>query len=240
MTTNIREMATFHGNPKVKAEFLHRVRDHRLADEIIQGAYNYQGKWDAIGATVHSGNHIDYEKLLGIPFVIARIQDRVHEALPDPDFKFWPEAFLEAIPVGVTLKMAPYKFFAKVMYGTKYSLFTSEVNHSTETDLKVVSDYLLIRMKRQTTEEERAKLILAETNLKALSGINHAANAAYMLVSYFKNKEQPWMVDKGMASAKSAYLQRFSEEEKKEQGFNFGKGFRDELLTIISDPQFKS
>jgi len=103
-------MKTFHGDPQIKEKYLARVRAHRAADEIVKGQYWQEGKGCAVGCTIHSRQHDAYEKELGIPSELARLEDRIFEGLPNSKAKYFPEQFLEAIPVGVCLKNVGWKF----------------------------------------------------------------------------------------------------------------------------------
>ena len=90
-------LRAFHNDPAIKAKYLARVRAHRLADELIHGTYWQYGKGCAVGCTIHSSNHAAYETELGIPEILARLEDGLFEALPNGEAKVWPEAFLKAI-----------------------------------------------------------------------------------------------------------------------------------------------
>ena len=98
-------MRAFHGDPKVKAEYLKRVRAHRAADQIIHGTYWKDGKGCAVGCTVHSSSHAAYETELGIPRLLARLEDGIFEALGNGQATEWPEQFLDAISVGADLSL---------------------------------------------------------------------------------------------------------------------------------------
>lgn len=86
MTTAVdtKPLIAFHGDPAIKQTYLDRVEAHRIADQIIQGT-----GWDenshrgcAVGCTLHDYNHLSYETELGIPFVLAHLEDAIFEALP--------------------------------------------------------------------------------------------------------------------------------------------------------------
>ena len=100
-------MQAFHNDPKIKEFYLARVREHRAADQIIQGLYwqSHHGTYKgcAVGCTIHGSEHRRYEVELGIPEDLAMIQDHLFEALAPEDAIAFPEAFLEAIPVGKDL-----------------------------------------------------------------------------------------------------------------------------------------
>jgi hypothetical protein len=103
-------MVAFHGKTEVKDKYLQRVRAHRLADELVRGQY-----WDkdrdgvfrgcAVGCTLHSSNHGDYETELGIPHILAYMEDRIFEGLPEDRAMSWPEEFLAAPQVGADLSL---------------------------------------------------------------------------------------------------------------------------------------
>ena len=97
-------MLTFHGSQELKDQRIAQVRAHRLADQIVHGVYWENGKGCAVGCTIHSGNHIDYESELGIPVELAFTEDHIFETLPNGKALMWPERFLQAIPVGVDLR----------------------------------------------------------------------------------------------------------------------------------------
>src|SRR6267378_614286 len=97
-------MLTYHGKQELKDQRIAQVRAHRLADQIVKGKYWEDGKGCAVGCTIHSGNHQDYETELGIPVELAYLEDRIFESLPNGEALMWPERFLESIPTGVDLR----------------------------------------------------------------------------------------------------------------------------------------
>lgn len=114
-------MRAFHGKQEVKDFYLARVLAHRLADEIIQGRYWTGKRGCAVGCTLHSdkGNHEAYETELGIPVQLAYAQDRLFENLPLEDAKLFPEAFLEAIPVGADLALVGARLMCWILEDVK-------------------------------------------------------------------------------------------------------------------------
>ena len=106
------QLRAFHGDPAIKAKYLDRVRAHQLADQLIQKATwdNKTQKGCAIGCTLHNYSHSAYENELGIPRVLARLEDGIFEGLSVPDSKQWPARFLEAIQVGADLSMVWPRF----------------------------------------------------------------------------------------------------------------------------------
>ena len=103
-------MLAFLNDPAVKDIYLSRVRAHQEADELIHGKYWENGKGCAVGCTIHGEQHAKYETLLGIPRVLAHLEDSLFESLPNGEAKAWPSRFLEAIPVGADLSRVLPKF----------------------------------------------------------------------------------------------------------------------------------
>jgi hypothetical protein len=107
-------LIAFHGDKSVKKKYLERVRLHAKADEIRSGYYWENGMGCAVGCTIHSGEHAAYERELGIPMVLARLEDRLFEGMyrhgATAEAKAWPERFLKSIPVGADLSLVWAKF----------------------------------------------------------------------------------------------------------------------------------
>jgi hypothetical protein len=108
----------FHNDPAIKKKYLARVRAHRKADEIVKGQFWEKGKGCAIGCTIHSSIHSDYETELGIPEWVAHVEDVIFEGLPNKRAKLWPEEFLSAIPVGADLNGVNSPFIVFVLRST--------------------------------------------------------------------------------------------------------------------------
>jgi hypothetical protein len=103
-------MLAFHSLPQLKAAKLTQVLAHQKADEIVKGLYWQNGKGCAVGCTVHSDSHSAYETEMGIPRMLARLEDRIFEGMPNADAKLFPARFIDAIPVGADLSLVGWKF----------------------------------------------------------------------------------------------------------------------------------
>lgn len=106
-------MIAYHGQQAIKDTYLARVAEHKAADEITNGIYWEGGKGCAVGCTIHGDSHAAYETELGIPRVLARLEDRLFEALYRFDAsraKDWPTLFLASIAPGTDLSMVWPKF----------------------------------------------------------------------------------------------------------------------------------
>ena len=94
-------METFHGDKKIKAKYLKRLKAHAKADEIIQGTGWKDEKGCAVGCTLENYEHKQYEVELGIPEWLAYLEDRIFEGLQKEDAMKFPVQFLSAVPVGI-------------------------------------------------------------------------------------------------------------------------------------------
>lgn len=129
------KLRAFHGHPAIKAKYLARVRAHRAADELIRGT-----GWDghrgcAVGCTLDRYDHAAYETELGIPAVIAHLEDAIFEGLPLDQAMEWPERFLAAIKPGTDLSFVSAHFFV-------WLLETELAKWSTQQSRAVVALYL--------------------------------------------------------------------------------------------------
>ena len=103
-------MKAYHGNSLIKQEILAQLKAHYEADEIVKGIYWQNGKGCAVGCTIHSNDHKEYETRFGIPRIIARLEDVIFENLPNDKAKEWPLTFMKAIQVGADLTDVWRKF----------------------------------------------------------------------------------------------------------------------------------
>jgi hypothetical protein len=103
-------MIAFHGDSNTKAKYVERVKAHAAADEIIHGQYWEAGKGCAVGCTIHGSDHRRYEKELGVPLMLARLEDRIFEGMTNGDAKEFPLRFLSAIEPGADLSLVWHQF----------------------------------------------------------------------------------------------------------------------------------
>ena len=100
-------MLTFHNDEAIKSDLLARLARRRLAGQIVQnGETNWDSEnetGDAIGVTLEGWRYQEYETRFGIPPLFARVQNDIFDFLSPTEFPMWPERFISAIPVGVTL-----------------------------------------------------------------------------------------------------------------------------------------
>jgi len=93
-----------------KAAILEQLRAHAKADAIIKGQYWEDGRGCAVGCTIHSGDHAEYEPRFGIPRMLAWLEDRIFEGLPNDRAVAWPVRFIEAVQPGTDLSRVGWQF----------------------------------------------------------------------------------------------------------------------------------
>lgn len=104
-------MLAYHNDPAVKADILAQLARHRAADELVQGyGYWQDGKGCAVGCTLHSSDHMEYETRFGIPVMIACLEDAIFEGLPVEQARAWPERLMSAIEPGADLSCVGWQF----------------------------------------------------------------------------------------------------------------------------------
>jgi hypothetical protein len=133
-------LVAFHGKQETKEFYLKRLNDHRLNDELIKGTYWENGRGCGIGCTVHSDDHGAYEKQLGIPRVLARLEDGLFEALPNGYAMLWPERFLSAIQPGADLSLVWPRFAVWMLIDDKWGVLQFATAEASKKSIQAVAD----------------------------------------------------------------------------------------------------
>lgn len=108
-------MLAFTNTTVSKEALISQLEAHYRADEIVQGKYWEEGKGCAVGCSIHSDNHAEYEPRFGIPEALARLEDTIFEGLPNAEAKEWPLQFTRAIRPGADLSKVSWQFNAWVL-----------------------------------------------------------------------------------------------------------------------------
>ena len=133
-------MIAYHGKAEIKEKYLARVQAHAKADEIAQGFYWENGKGCAIGCTIHGSDHGAYETELGIPRLIARLEDGIFEGLPPKEAKLWPAQFLDAIKPGADLSKVLPKFMHWLLVDPECGVIRHANTERTRKSIQDVAD----------------------------------------------------------------------------------------------------
>ena len=180
--TQATELRAYNNDPKVKAKYVKRVKMHHDADEIIQGTYWENGKGCAVGCTIEGNQHSRYETELGIPHMIARLEDRIFEGLSNKEAKEFPLKFLKAIKPGADLSMVVPKFFVWLLIDPEDGVIKFARTDGKKAIQKVAELYLQkIAGKRVT---ERQWLDAYADAAAAAADAADAAYAAYAAAAY--------------------------------------------------------
>lgn len=173
------KLLAFHNDPAVKAHYLARVTAHEEADEIIRGTYWERGKGCAVGCTIHNphGGHAAYETELGVPQVLARLEDRIFEGMQSGDSKTFPRRFLSAIPVGADLSLVWPRFAVWLLVDEKHGV----ARHTKKDGPQWVAIHRVASLYREVIkgrEVKRAEWAEARRNATANAATTDATYAA--------------------------------------------------------------
>ena len=177
-------MKAFHGQPDIKAQYLARVKAHEAADEIIHGKYWEDGKGCAVGCTIHSSNHGNYETELGIPRILARLEDGIFEGMTNGHSQAWPGEFLQAIRVGADLSMV-WPRFAIWLLGDK----KEGVIRFAKTDVQRKAIIDVVKAYKQVVKTGRYEKAVDWWQLRAAAYAAYAADAA---AAFLWVRNYPW------------------------------------------------
>lgn len=176
--TNQPKLLSFHNDPAIKEKYLNRLHLHYKADEIIQGTYWQNGKGCAVGCTVHSRNHESYESELGIPRVLAYLEDGIFEGLPNEKAKEFPIQFLEAIPVGVDLEPVWRKFMIWLLIDENEGVIRHAKTAKTKKVIKDVAKAFSDSLTKIVSREKWATVRRAAYADAYVADVTYAAAAA--------------------------------------------------------------
>jgi hypothetical protein len=170
-------MLAYHSDPKKKIDILKQLAAHRERDEIVKGMYWQEGKGCAVGCTIHSGEHMEYETRFGIPMMLARLEDSIFEGLPNEVAKEWPLEFMGSIKVGADLSRVGWQFL-------HWLLTDKEVNPgidhpSVQDAVKRCADVLVPLTKGGPVDHLAAYSAARSARLAAYSAYSAARSAAY-------------------------------------------------------------
>lgn len=129
------DFAAFHNNPTTRQFYVERILAHQFAHEIVQGTSWKTTAAGAVGSTLHSNQHSQYEEMLGIPRQLAYLEDRIFEGLPAREAQAFPFTFLTSIPVGADLSLVLARFMHWLLVDQEYGVVRFAGKHA-----QVISD----------------------------------------------------------------------------------------------------
>jgi hypothetical protein len=169
------------------------VEKHRAADQIISGTYGKTGeagKWQgcAVGCSIRSynnlyddhqntSNHALYERLFGVPAVLARLEDRIFEGLPKELKSEWPGKFFAAIKPGADLSTVWSKFAVWLLVDAEHGVIRHATSAEAKTAIERVAGLYRTGGTKEQFKEARASAAYASAVASA------SADAAYAAVS---------------------------------------------------------
>jgi len=200
-------LLSYHSDENLKDMFVAEIIKHRKADQILQGTYGTEesGKWKgcAVGCSIHSLNikmgksyatndHSVYEKALGIPEWLARLEDALFEGLSVEESKKWPEKFAQAIPVGVNLERVKWQFCSFILKENIERVLTLNISD---------------KLKKQVVESIQGVLVLHKNALQTGVWNESAADYARSVA------ESAWSAaDSARSAAWSAAYTKYAKE----------------------------
>jgi hypothetical protein len=171
-------MLAFHGDTSIKAKYLKRVMAHQKADEIIHGKYWENGKGCAVGCTIHASTHGSFETELGIPIMLARLEDTLFEGQTNGKAKTFPARFLRAIRPSADLSRVGWTFLnwllTEELAGREHPLVKKEI--------KACADVLIPLTKGESVDARAAAY--SASAARAAYAADAAADAAYADAAY--------------------------------------------------------
>jgi hypothetical protein len=178
METLTKTLISFHGDPAIKEKYLKRLEAHKAADEIIQGATGQDGKGCAVWCTLDNYSHSSYENELGIPMMLAKLEDRIFEGLSVEESKDFPIRFLSAIPIGKDLGNIYKHFFIWLLVDEKDGVIKYAKKDSTKKAIQDVADLLQKSLLEKVSSEQFREVRKAAAADAAAYAAAYAAYAA--------------------------------------------------------------
>lgn len=184
-------MKAFFGNEFIKEDYVYQIRQHQLADEIIQGRFWENGKGCAVGCTIHDSNHSKYETELGVPVWLAKLEDTIFEGLPNKIAKQWPLKFLKAIPLNADLDTIKFPMLIFIIESARESTTEDKsiriIDSVLEELHRPVLDLVKLQKARSAAASDAASYTAAvaasyaaasAVSYTAASAVSYAASAA--------------------------------------------------------------
>ncbi len=201
-------LLAFHGDPSVKDKYLARVAAHRAADQLIHGVGWENGKGCAIGCTLEAYDHARYETELGIPQMLARLEDAIFEGLANGESQKWPERFLSAIRPGADLSLVGWKFLLWLFEDTQSRYGTDDVRKACEPVGEVLKAKAKGKSVSASAAARAARAARSAAESAAWSAAWSAASAAWSAESAESAASAAWSAESAESAASAASAAR--------------------------------
>jgi hypothetical protein len=185
-------MKAFHGDQKIKDNLILQLQKHYESDEIIKGVYWQHGKGCAVGCTIHSNAHKEYETQYGIPEALAYLEDTIFENLPDDLAKEWPLKFIKSINVGSDLSRIWPEFAIWLLSDEKYGVLQYAETEEQKSAIQKVIDLYSITDRSTSIEEWKTAARAAARAARAAEG---AAEGAAWAAAWAAARAAAWAAE---------------------------------------------
>ena len=182
-------MISFHGDINIKEQLIKNLEQHMACDALVQHhAYWSNGKGCAVGCSIvdfggKPGDHKEYERLFGIPQVLAHLEDGIFEGLAPENSKSWPIDFIKSIPVGKDLSTVWPRFSAWLLVDPEHGVINYAITGEQRDAIKKVVE--LYKRDNVTKGEWReARNTAAAAAAAAADAASAAAAAAAAAAAY--------------------------------------------------------
>lgn len=161
-------LIAFHGKDSIKTKLVQNY-----------GCYWDDSKGCAVGCTLHSPNHGAYETELGIPRVLAHLEDVIFERLPVAKARTWPGRLLEAPEVGANLSLVWPRFAVWLLTDKDAGVLRFAKKVTTKKAIQYVADLWQRVVDGETVESFRNDFSKAGAAAASAAYAAHAASAAH-------------------------------------------------------------
>ena len=188
-------MKAYHGKQELKDLMVAEAVKHREMDELVKEVYGHEvaGKFQgcAVGCTIRTirlkvdtgadlrySDHGAYEKFLGIPWVLAHLEDWIFERLPLELAMTWPERFLQAPAVGTDLTGVGDKFLHWLLVDSTEGVIKFAKTDQSRKVIEGVGNLYAKKLSGETVTEYQWQTARRAAANAAYSDAAAAANAA--------------------------------------------------------------
>ena len=204
-----KNLISFLGDKSIKDAKIADLKQHEKLDNMIHNNYfnSKEKKGCAVTCTIFSpaefstgkvdtrNIHKRFETVLGIPRMLARLEDRIFEGLPVAESKKWPLSFIKAIPVGVDLSKVWRNFIVWLLIDDTCGVIKFAENEDSRKAIQNVAAAFERSLVTQVSGDEWDKL-MQTARCSAAGAADAAADAA---------DAAAYAADAAVAAASAAY-----------------------------------